>query len=114
MLVRIKKVGSNMGYSKEEILNSFPTCDRWCSRCRNLGVYPGGDGYTCKYQFGDQINRAGITADTASYAKTKALASGDFAPFFFSRKPSTAREIQGRTGVQAIIETIRKKILPLA
>jgi len=53
--------GDNMSYSKETILNSFPTCDRWCSRCRNLDVYPGGDGYTCKHQFGDKTNRAGIT-----------------------------------------------------
>lgn len=50
-----------MKYSKETMLNSFPHCDRWCSRCNNLGVYPGGDGYTCKCGFGDKTNRAGIT-----------------------------------------------------
>lgn len=50
-----------MGYSKETMLNSFPIHERWCSRCRNLGVYPGGDGFTCKYKFGDKQNRVGIT-----------------------------------------------------
>ncbi|MBE5812260.1 MAG: hypothetical protein E7314_01220 [Clostridiales bacterium] len=50
-----------MAYSKEEILNSFPLCDRWCSRCRNLDVYYNGDGYICKHQFGDKTNQSGIT-----------------------------------------------------
>lgn len=50
-----------MRNSSETILDSFPMHERWCSRCRNLDVYPGGDGYICKYKFGDKENRAGVT-----------------------------------------------------
>ena len=49
-----------MGYTREQILNSFPHCERWCSRCNNLDVYPGRDGFTCKTCGRSPINEKGV------------------------------------------------------
>ena len=49
------------GYTKQQVLDMLPIHERKCLRCRNLGVYPEGDGFICKHQFGDKTNQAGIT-----------------------------------------------------